>query len=117
MKWGRGRSALRKSHFAAHRGVNPHICISVSSIYVSQISALYLDKQKSGAFGFPHGPLLGPGGKGEGANTHVYMCRCIPFYMNSIHSIFQASVLINKKGFLKGGPYPPQGPFCGPKES
>ena len=70
-----GPSALRKGHFAAHRGVPPYICISLSSIYASEISAFYLDQQKSGAFGPTHGSLRGSGGEGE-SNPHI----CVSLY-------------------------------------
>ena len=43
-----GPSAPRKGRFAARRGVNPHICISLYFIlyehYAYQISTFYLDK-------------------------------------------------------------------------
>ena len=59
-------SAPRKGRFVALREVNPHICISLYSIphgqYVYQISALYLDKQKSSALGPTQGPFRGPQG-------------------------------------------------------
>ena len=45
-----GPLAPHKGRFAVHRRVNPHACISFSSIYAYQFSAFYLDKQKSGAF-------------------------------------------------------------------
>ena len=61
-----GPSAPRKGHFATPRRVNPYICIPLYFIlyeqYANQISAFYLDKQKSGAFGPTQGPLHGPKG-------------------------------------------------------
>ena len=63
-----GPSALQKGRFAVHMRVNLHVCISFFSICSYQISALYLDKQKSGAFGPTQGPFRGPGG------VNPYMC-------------------------------------------
>ena len=65
--------APRKGRFNGHWGVDPHICISFYSIYAYQISAFYLDKQKSGAFGPAKGPFRGP----EGVNPHI----CISLYL------------------------------------
>ena len=41
--------------------------------------------------------------EGGGSLTHTYVYHCIPFYVNSIHTKFQASILINKKVFKRGG--------------
>ena len=68
-------------------------CISFFFIYAYQISALYLDKQKSGAFGPTQGPLHGP----KGELTHTYAYHCISFGMNSMHTKFQSFILINEK--------------------
>ena len=53
-------SASCKDYFGAQSVVNQHICISLYSVYTYQISAFYLDKQKSGAFGPTQEPLRGP---------------------------------------------------------
>ena len=85
-------SAPQKGRIAAHVGFNPNVGISFFSIYAYKISALYLDKQKSGAFGPTRGPFRGPGGV-----THTYTYHCIPFCMISMHTKFQSFILINKK--------------------
>ena len=67
-----GPSVPQKGRNAAHVRVNPNVGISFFSIYAYKISALYVDKQNSGAFGPTRGPFRGPGG----VNPHI----CISFY-------------------------------------
>ena len=47
--------------------------------------------------------------------THTYVYHCIPLYMNSIHTKFQAFILINKKVFKRGGLMPPTRAVTRPK--
>ena len=71
--WKGGPSAPQKGRIAAHVRVNPNVGISFFSIYAYKISALYLDKQKSGAFGPKRGPFRGPGG------VNPYICISMDF--------------------------------------
>ena len=89
-------SAPCKGRFAVLRRVDPHVCISCSSIYAYQIWAFHLDKQKSGAVSRPWGGL-----------THTNTHYCIPFCMNSMQTKFQRSILINDKILKIGGLRPP----------
>ena len=68
-----GLQPPRKGRVAVPRRINKHISISFSSIYAYQISAFYLEKQKSGAFGPMQEPFCGP----EGVNPHI----CISLYL------------------------------------
>ena len=74
LKRGGGPSVFQKGRFAVHMRVNSPVCISFFSIYSYKISALYLDKQKIGAFGLTQGPFHGPG--------WVNPYKCISLYSN-----------------------------------
>ena len=72
---GEGPSAPQESRFAAQVRVNPDVGIYFLSIYAYKISALYLDKQKGGAFRHTQEPLCGPGG------VNPYICISLYFIL------------------------------------
>ena len=86
------------------KGELTHMCANHFTPYMPTrfLLSIVINK-KSGAFGAMLGPFHGPGGVNPHICillyfvllTHIYVYHCIPFYMNSIHTKFQAYILMN----------------------